>query len=85
MHKSPVQKKVLDKVMRKTTIRISSVPSWLEKLGDPKNERRTEVLNFINKIKLRKNWVKMTSKMRLTLFRKVITRISDLNTNQTKI
>ena len=85
MHKSPVQKKVLDKVMRKTTIRISSVPSWLEKLGDPKNERRTEVLNFINKIKLRKNWVKMTSKMRLTLFRKVITRISDLNTKQTKI
>lgn len=85
MHKSPVQKKVFDKVMRKTTIRISSVPSWLEKLGDPKNERRTEVLNFINKIKLRKNWVKMTSKMRLTLFRKVITRISDLNTNQTKI
>ena len=85
MHKSPVQKKVLDKVMRKTTIRISSVPSWLEKLGDPENERRTEVLNFINKIKLRKNWVKMTSKMRLTLFRKVITRISDLNTNQTKI
>ena len=85
MHKSPVQKKVLDKVMRKTTIRISSVPSWLEKLGDPKNERRTEVLNFVNKIKLRKNWVKMTSKMRLTLFRKVITRISDLNTKQTKI
>ena len=84
MYKSPVQKKVLDKVMRKTTIRISSVPSWLDKLSDPKNERRTEALNFINKIKLRKNWVKMTRKMRLTLFRIVITRISDLNTNQTK-
>ena len=33
---------------------ISSLQSWLKKLGDPENGRCTKALGFISKIKLRK-------------------------------
>ena len=68
-----------------TTMGISSFLSWLKKLADRENGRYTKVLGFISKIKLRKNWIVMIKKMTIVLFKKVITKISDLKISQTKI
>lgn len=68
-----------------TTMGISSFLSWLKKLADLENGRYTKVLSFISKIKLRKNWIVMIKKMTIVLFKKVITKISDLKISQTKI
>ena len=65
MYSSPGQRKVLNKVMWKTKMGVSSFQSWLKKLGDPENGRCTKVSGFISKIKLMKNCAVMTRKMKI--------------------